>query len=97
MNAIFYCHAKGVALGLILKVSWSFGTRKWRTNTAGLPQVMKSGVKQLVRVTKVRPSSGEDSETTFEQSLKIVKTFVYENNDVCCLQPRDPMEKSQGT
>jgi len=85
MNAIFYCHAKGVALGLILKVSWSFGTRKWRTNTAGLPQVMKSGVKQLVRVTKVRPSSGEDSETTFEQSLKIVKTFVYENNDVCCL------------
>ena len=69
----------------------------WRANTAGLPQVMTSGAKQLVRVTKVHHSSGEDSGTTFGQSLKIVETFVYENNDVCCLQPRDPIEKSQGT
>ena len=70
----------------------------WRANTAGLPQVMTSGAKQfIVRVTKVRHSSGEDSGTIFGQSLKIVETFVYENNDVCCLQPRDPIEKSQGT
>ena len=81
----------------MLKVSWSFGTQKWRTNTAGLPQVMTSGDKQLVPVTKVRPSSGEDGGTTFQRSLKIVETFIYENNHVCCLQPRDPMEKSQGT
>ena len=82
--------AKGLALGLILKVSWSYGTRKWRTNT---PQVMTSGDKQLVPVTKVRPSSGEDSGTTFGRSLKIVGTFVM----FVAFNQEDPMEKSQGT
>ena len=90
LGNLTHCHAKGLPLGLILKVGWSSGTQKWRTNT---PQVMTTGDKQLVPVTKVNPSSGEDSGTTFGRSLKIVETFVYENNHVCCLQPRDPIKK----
>ena len=54
---------------------------------------MTSGDKQLVPVSKVRPSNGEDSGTTFGRSLKIVGTFVM----FVAFNQDDPMEKSQGT